>query len=63
MCSQGEMVYASDRISLRKLLGDLSRPMTMSAEDDRQIHIASERSHGDAMARKLAGRVMVRPNY
>ena len=54
------MAYAIDRLPLRvvgvrKLFGNLIRPMTMSAEEEWQIHITSERSYGDAMPRKLAG--------
>jgi len=60
LCPNGAMVYASDRfpvqiVGVRKLLGDLIRPMTMSAEDEIQVYITSEQSHGDAMPRKLAG--------
>jgi len=62
LCSQGAMAYASDRLPMRivgvgKLLEDLIRPMTMSAEDECQIYITTtgERSHGDAMPKKLAG--------
>ena len=46
-------------VGATKLLGNLIRPMIMSAEDEYfdecQIHITSERSYGDAMPRKLAG--------
>ena len=60
LCPNRTIVYASDRlpvriVGVRKLLGDLIRPMTVSAEDECQIYITSERSHGDAMPRKLAG--------
>jgi hypothetical protein len=45
LCPQCAMVYASDRlpmrnVGVRKLLGNLIRPTTVSAEDECQIYIS-----------------------